>query len=88
MAKGTNEPAGALPDPQTLTYEQAVAELEAIIERIEQGKVGLEQSLAEHRRGAALLKRCRTIIEAAEQQVEKEGPGVGGQGSGKTVEAD
>jgi len=56
---------------QSLTYEQALGELEALIERIEQGEIGLEQSLAEYRRGAALLKRCRGILETAEQQIDE-----------------
>lgn len=53
------------------TYEQALGELEALIERIEQGEIGLEQSLTEYRRGAALLKQCRGILETAEQQIEE-----------------
>ncbi|MHC4415303.1 MAG: exodeoxyribonuclease VII small subunit [Planctomycetota bacterium] len=61
------------PPPEEMSYEQAIAELESIIERIEQGEVGLEESLAEYRRGAALLKRCRGILEAAEQQIEEVG---------------
>ncbi len=56
---------------ESLTYEQALGELEAMIERIEQGEIGLEQSLTEYRRGAALLKRCRDILETAEQQIDE-----------------
>ena len=61
----------APPAPKTMTYEQAVDELESIIGRIEQGEIGLEQSLAEYKRGVALLKRCRGILDLAEQQIEK-----------------
>jgi exodeoxyribonuclease VII small subunit len=56
---------------ETLTYEQALGELEALIERIEQGEIGLEQSLTEYRHGAALLKRCRSILDTAEQQIDE-----------------
>ncbi len=56
---------------ESLTYEQALGELESLIERIEQGEIGLEESLTEYRRGAALLKRCRGILETAEQQIEE-----------------
>ena len=59
------------PDPDKMSYEQAIEELESIIGRIEQGKIGLAESLAEYQRGAALLKRCRGVLEAAEQQIEK-----------------
>jgi exodeoxyribonuclease VII small subunit len=59
------------PDPEKMTFEQAIEELESIIERIEQGRIGLAESLAQYQRGAALLKRCRGILEVAEQQIEK-----------------
>ena len=59
------------PPPATLSYEQAIGELEGLIARMEQGEVGLEQSLAEYRRGAALLKRCRGILETAQRQIEE-----------------
>lgn len=61
------------PDPGTLSYEQAIEELESIIARIEQGEIGLEDSLAQYRRGAALLKRCRAIIESAESEIKELG---------------
>ena len=63
------------PDPQEMTYEQAIAELEAINERIEQGKISLEESLEEYRRGIALAKRCEAILNAAEQELKKIKPG-------------
>lgn len=59
------------PDPKQMSFEQAVQELESIIERIEQGEVGLEQSLDEYRRGGTLIKRCRDILDVAEQQIQK-----------------
>ncbi len=70
MAKPKENP-GDKATTESLTYEQALGELEALIERIEQGEIGLEQSLAEYRRGAALLKRCRAILETAEQQIDE-----------------
>ena len=58
-------------DTAKLSYEQAIGELESIIERIEQGQIGLEESLQQYQRGAALLKRCRGILDTAEQQIKK-----------------
>ena len=52
-----------------LGYEEALEALEEIIDRIEQGEVGLEASLAEYRRGVQLVRRCEMVLEAAEQQV-------------------
>lgn len=52
-----------------LPYEQAVEELEAIIERIESGEIGLEESLAEYERGTHLIRRCRAVLDRAEQKI-------------------
>lgn len=75
-----------LPDPETLDYESALGELEAIIERIEGGETGLEESLEAYERGVALLKRCRAVLSTVEQRVESlaEAPA----GSTETGEAD
>lgn len=56
-------------DPAAMSFEQAVAELESIIDRIEQGDMGLEESLAARRRGEALVRRCRSVLEHAEQEI-------------------
>lgn len=69
-----------LPDPQEMSYEQAMAELETINDRIERGEIGLEESLAAYRRGVALAKRCNTILESAEQELKKIKPGGAGEG--------
>lgn len=59
---------------ESLTFEQAMEELESIIERIEQGKIGLEDSLAQRKRGDALIKRCRAVLDAAEQELKQVKP--------------
>lgn len=48
-------------------YEEAIAEWEAIIDRIESGEVGLEESLVLYQRGMALQARCRSILDKVEQ---------------------
>ncbi len=53
----------------TMSFEQATEELEAIIERIEEGEIGLEDALAERKRGEALITRCRAILDVAEQEL-------------------
>tara|TARA_Y100001933_G_scaffold94577_1_gene95528 strand:- start:893 stop:1153 length:261 start_codon:yes stop_codon:yes gene_type:complete len=55
-------------DP-ALAYEDAVSELEAIVEEIESGDIGLEQSIRRYERGAALLRHCRAILDQAEQRI-------------------
>jgi exodeoxyribonuclease VII small subunit len=57
--------------PETMSFEEATAELETIIERIESGEIGLEESLAQRKRGEALIHRCRGILDAAEQELQQ-----------------
>ncbi|MFN0012868.1 MAG: exodeoxyribonuclease VII small subunit [Phycisphaerales bacterium] len=50
-------------------FEQSLAEVEAIIQRIEAGEVGLEQSIAQYERGVQLIKNCRAVLDRVEQRV-------------------
>ena len=52
-----------------LKFEDAVDQLEQLIERIETGEIGLEESLKQYQRGTALINRCRAILSAAEKQI-------------------
>jgi exodeoxyribonuclease VII small subunit len=52
-------------------FEQALEEAEAIVERIESGRVGLEESIKQFERAMGLLRRCREILKKAEQRVEE-----------------
>lgn len=64
-AKPTETPPADLP----CSYEEAVAELEQLVSRMESGELGLEASLGAYRRGAELVKYCQTLLERIEQQV-------------------
>ena len=52
------------------TFEAALAELQRIVADLENGSVGLEESLARFERGVALLKTCYATLEQAEQRIE------------------
>jgi exodeoxyribonuclease VII small subunit len=54
---------------QPLTYEQALAELERLVQSMEAGQLPLDQLLDSYRRGAELLKVCRERLQAVEDQV-------------------
>jgi len=54
-----------------LTFEQAQAELEQIVEQLERGDVGLEELTKLWERGEALYRTCRSRLEAAEARIEK-----------------
>ena len=51
------------------TFESALGELEAIVARMEDGQLSLEQSLTSYKRGAELLKFCQAQLADAQQQV-------------------
>ena len=54
---------------QTVDFEAALAELEALIERMETGELGLEESLEAFERGVALTRECQAALKAAELRV-------------------
>jgi exodeoxyribonuclease VII small subunit len=51
------------------TFESALAELEAIVARMESGALTLEESLAAHKRGLELARHCQGVLAQAQQQV-------------------
>lgn len=63
MPKAT-PPAASAP-----TYEQALAELERLVQRMEDGQLPLDELLAGYKRGAELLDVCRERLAAVEAQV-------------------
>jgi exodeoxyribonuclease VII small subunit len=54
------------PEP---TFEDAVERIENLIDDIETGEIGLDQSLKAFEEGMALIRKCRARIERAEQRV-------------------
>ncbi|HEY7758129.1 MAG TPA: exodeoxyribonuclease VII small subunit [Burkholderiales bacterium] len=52
-----------------LSFEGALAELEAIVARMESGELTLEQALGAYKRGAELLQFCQAALKDAQQQV-------------------
>jgi exodeoxyribonuclease VII small subunit len=60
-----------LPDPATLSFEQALAELERIVAQMERGDVALEDSIALYQRGAALKAHCEARLKDAQLKVEQ-----------------
>ena len=52
------------------SFEAALAELEAIVGRMETGELPLSESLAAYKRGAALLAYCQSALKDAQQQVQ------------------
>ena len=61
MAKKKSEP---------LSFEDALSELESLVETMEKGDLSLEESLKSFERGVELTRTCQKALKEAEQKVE------------------
>jgi exodeoxyribonuclease VII small subunit len=52
-----------------LTFEKALEELEALVARMEDGRLPLEESLAAYQRGAELIKFCESRLTDAQARI-------------------
>lgn len=58
------------PEPSPVAdFERSLDALEQLVERMEQGDMSLEESLAAYERGVGLYRRCQTALEEAEMRV-------------------
>lgn len=53
-----------------MTFEEAMAALEQVVNQLERGEVALEESIALYERGAALKAHCAGKLKEAEEKVE------------------
>lgn len=53
-----------------IPFEDALAELQQIVNALETGQVNLEQSLSQFERGVALVSHCKSLLDEAHQRVE------------------
>ena len=56
---------------KNMTYEEAYAELENVVEQLEGGTLPLEQSLTLFERGQALSNHCGELLETAELKLKQ-----------------
>lgn len=52
------------------SFEQSLAELQALVERMESGQLSLEESLADFEKGIGLTRECQAALTDAEQKVQ------------------
>ncbi len=55
--------------PENLSFEEALNELESLVDHLEQGEISLEDSLKSFERGIALTRSCQQALTEAEQKV-------------------
>jgi exodeoxyribonuclease VII small subunit len=73
-ATGPEPPAGArpaAPEPAAMSFEQALAELEKIVQDLERGQLDLEAAIQAYERGTALKAHCQRKLQEAQLRVEK-----------------
>ncbi len=58
-------------DIASLSFENALAELEQIVQKLESGQAALEDSIALYERGAALKAHCEKTLKSAQEKIEK-----------------
>ncbi|MEY2994751.1 MAG: hypothetical protein RL357_1686 [Pseudomonadota bacterium] len=66
MTKKSKTEAAAV---DTLTYEQAMEELEGLVDLLNEGQMPLEALMASYARGAELLAHCQSRLQSVEQQI-------------------
>ena len=54
---------------EELTFEEAIADLEKIVNELENGKLTLDESVKKFEKGMQLSKRCNEILEKAEKEI-------------------
>ena len=57
-------------DPTVKDFEAAIAELESIVKKLEEGDLPLEKSLELYERGVQLSRFCHSRLEEAERRIE------------------
>lgn len=53
-----------------LSFEEALAKLEQIVQQLEAGRIGLSEALARYEEGVKLLRYCHGTLEQAERKIE------------------
>jgi exodeoxyribonuclease VII small subunit len=55
--------------PEELSFEEALVELDRMVRELEEGRLGLEESLARYEQGVGLVRQCYARLRAAEQKI-------------------
>lgn len=75
----TNDPKDSAPNEHSAhdqasplaEFEGTMAELEAIVEKLETGDISLEESLTQFEQGIAMIKKCQSALAHAELRVDQ-----------------
>ncbi len=70
MGHATSQSASQSGPAASPDFEQALAELETLVERLESGDLPLDEALQTFERGVTLTRHCQGALKAAQQKVE------------------
>ena len=65
-----------------MSFEEAIRELEQVVNRLERGEVALDESIRLYERGAELRRRCEAKLAEAEEKVARITTDAGGAATG------
>ena len=65
-------------DIKAMKFEDALAELEKIVQKLETGEARLDEAIADYERGAALKKHCEAKLTEAQARIDKITKSAGG----------
>jgi exodeoxyribonuclease VII small subunit len=52
------------------TFEEALQRLQAIVQELEKGELGLDRALERYEEGVKLLRQCHDVLQKAERKIE------------------
>ncbi|WP_187143758.1 exodeoxyribonuclease VII small subunit [Bacillus tuaregi] len=58
-----------VPEGKSITFEEAMEQLETIVERLEEGDVPLEEAITIYKKGMELSKLCHDKLKNVEEQL-------------------
>ncbi len=64
-------PASEPRDIATMSFEEALDELQALVRKLEKGESKLDEAIQQYERGAALKQHCETKLREAQAKIEK-----------------
>jgi exodeoxyribonuclease VII small subunit len=67
VPKKETSPADA---PSPLSFEEALAKLQALVHSLEEGDIGLNEAMVSYEEGVRLLRHCHQLLQTAERRIE------------------
>lgn len=75
-------------DITSLSYEAALGQLDALIDKLERGSIPLEEAIAAYERGAKLAQHCAALLDRTERRVNQLVVGADGAITERPLEVD